>query len=172
MSGISWSCGSSRWLYTPAVRSSRGHPRDARQLSAWPRTSPLLSQEVLQGRVVQHGVGQQPFQPRVLVLQRLQPLGLRDLHPTELGFPFVDAGVANAMLAAQIGDRYAGLMLLQNPDDLFFRKSAALHALVLVVGQSELQTGLSPWGKVTVASAARSPYFLFGLVVAERNTEL
>ncbi|WP_210248847.1 hypothetical protein, partial [Bradyrhizobium elkanii] len=28
-------------------------------------------------------------------------------------------------------------------------KAAALHALVLVVGQSELQTGLSPWGKVS-----------------------
>ncbi|NOJ46036.1 hypothetical protein HCN50_07200 [Bradyrhizobium sp. WSM 1744] len=31
---------------------------------------------------------------------------------------------------------------------LLFRKAAALHALVLVVGQNELQTGLSPWGKV------------------------
>jgi hypothetical protein len=39
-------------------------------------------------------------------------------------------------------------VLLQNPDDLFFRKSIALHALVLVLGQSELQTGLSPRGKV------------------------
>ncbi|MBI5260246.1 MAG: hypothetical protein HY852_00320 [Bradyrhizobium sp.] len=27
-------------------------------------------------------------------------------------------------------------------------KPAALHALVLVVGQSELQTGLRPWGKL------------------------
>ncbi|MHC2575425.1 hypothetical protein ACVI1J_002923 [Bradyrhizobium diazoefficiens] len=52
------------------------------------------------------------------------------------------------MLAAQIGDRHAGLMLLQNPDDLLFRKAAALHALVLVVGQNELQTGSSPRGKV------------------------
>ena len=53
------------------------------------------------------------------------------------------------MLAAQIGDRHAGLMLLQDPDDLLFRKAAALHALVLVVGQNELQTGLNPRGKVT-----------------------
>ncbi|MCA1365767.1 hypothetical protein I6F14_36580, partial [Bradyrhizobium sp. IC3069] len=43
----------------------------------------------------------------------------------------------------------AGLMLIQNPDDLLFRKAAALHALGLVVGQNELQTGLSPTGKVT-----------------------
>jgi hypothetical protein len=53
------------------------------------------------------------------------------------------------VLAAQIGDRNAGLVLLQDPDDLLFRKTIALHALVLVLGQSELQTGLSPRGKVT-----------------------
>jgi hypothetical protein len=38
-------------------------------------------------------------------------------------------------------------MFLQNPNDLLFRKAAALHAMVLVVGQNELQTGLNPWGK-------------------------
>src|ERR1700716_4479674 len=153
---ILWSCGSSRWLYTPAVRSSRMQLADARQLSARPRASPFLSQKVLQRRIVQHGVGQQPLQPGVLVLQRLQPLGLRDIHPAELRFPFVDTGVADAMLAAQIGDRNAGLVLLQNPDDLLFRKTTALHALVLVVGQSELQPGLSQRGNVT-AGAGRSP---------------
>src|SRR6266513_1532995 len=111
---ILWSCGSSQWLYTPAVRSSRMLLADGRQLSARPRASPFLSQEVLQRRIVQHGVGQQPFQTRILVLQRLQPLGLRDLQPAELGFPLVDAGVADTVLAAEIGDRNAGLMLLQN----------------------------------------------------------
>src|SRR6516225_5038500 len=65
-------------------------------------------------------------------------------HRTSLSI----CNVADAVLAAQIGDRDAGLVLLQNPDDLLFRKAAALHALVLVVGPSELQTGLSPWGKV------------------------
>jgi len=52
------------------------------------------------------------------------------------------------VLAAQIY-RDAGLVLLQNPDDLLFRKAAALHALVLVLGQNELQSGLTPGGKVT-----------------------
>jgi len=42
-------------------------------------------------------------------------------------------------------------VLLQDPDDLLFRKTIALHALVLVLGQSELQTGLSPRGKVSAA---------------------
>jgi hypothetical protein len=41
-------------------------------------------------------------------------------------------------------------MLLQYPDDLFFRKAIALHALVLKMGQNELQTGLAQRGKVTL----------------------
>jgi hypothetical protein len=45
-------------------------------------------------------------------------------------------------------------VFLQNPDDLFFSKPIALHALVLVLGQSELQTGLGPKGKVTHNAAA------------------
>jgi len=52
------------------------------------------------------------------------------------------------MLPAKIGDRNAGLVLLQDPDGLFFRKTIALHALVLVLGQSELQPGLSPRAQV------------------------
>src|SRR5690606_6959001 len=138
-----WSCGRSRWLYTPAVRSSRRYPRDARQLSARQRASPLLSQQILQRDVVQHRVRQQPLQPRILVLQSPQPLGLRQLHPAELGLPFVNAGVADTVLAAQIGDRNAGLVLFQNPDDLLVRKTATLHAPVLSWGQSELQPGLT-----------------------------
>src|SRR5947199_6108449 len=122
---------------------------DGRQLSASPRASPLLSQKILQRRVVQHGIGQQSLQSRVLVFQRPQPFSLGDVHAAESGLPFVDARVADAVLAAQIGDRNAGLVLLQYPDDLLFRKAAALHALVLVLGQNELQTGLSPRGKVT-----------------------
>src|SRR3954464_3846118 len=38
-------------LYTPAVRSSREHPPDERQLSASPRASPFPSQEILQSRM-------------------------------------------------------------------------------------------------------------------------
>src|SRR3954454_3826303 len=105
--------------------------------------------KVVQRRVVEHGIGQQPLQSRVLVFQRPQPFSLGDIQAAESGLPFVDARVAHAVLAAQIGDCDAGLVLLQYPDDLLFRKAAALHALVLVLGQSELQTGLSPRGKVT-----------------------
>ena len=49
----------------------------------------------------------------------------------------------SVLLQLVLANRNAGLMLLKDPDDLFFRKAAALHALVLVVGQNEFQTGLS-----------------------------
>jgi hypothetical protein len=45
--------------------------QDVRQLSTRRRASPVLSQEVLQRRIVQHGVGQQALEPRVLVRQRV-----------------------------------------------------------------------------------------------------
>lgn len=77
-------------------------PPDERQLSASPRASPFLSQEILQRYIIQHGVSQQPLQLRVLVLQRPQPLGLGDVDPSEFGLPFVDAGVADAMLAGPV----------------------------------------------------------------------
>ncbi len=46
---------------------------------------------------------------------------------TELGFSFVDAGTAEAILAAKISDRDSCLMLLQDADDLFFRETNAPH---------------------------------------------
>lgn len=51
------------------------------------------------------------------------------------------------MLAALFGNRDLGLVLLQDPDDPFFRKPIAFHALALVMDQSELQTGLGTRGK-------------------------
>ena len=113
------SFGKSRWLYTPAplsgvntacramVRSSGGDPSDARQLSALLRASPLLSQQVLQSRIVEHRVCQKPLQLRVFVLKCLQPLGFGHVHAAELGLPFIDAGIADAVLAAKLRDRRA-----------------------------------------------------------------
>jgi NhaP-type Na+/H+ or K+/H+ antiporter len=40
-------------------------------------------------------------------------------------------------------------VFLQNSDDLFFRETAALHVLVLSMGQNELQSGLERGGNVT-----------------------
>jgi len=41
------------------------------------------------------------------------------------------------------------MMLLQDADDLLFGETATPQALVLELGQSELQTGLVPRGNVT-----------------------
>jgi len=74
---------------------------------------------------------------------------LRYIHTAELGLPFIDAGIADAALAAKLRDRRASLVLLQNADNLFVRETVALHSLVLLMGQSLLQNGLFQWGKVS-----------------------
>ena len=52
------------------------------------------------------------------------------------------------MLAAQLGDWNAGLVLLQDTDDLLFGKSGSFH-LWSSLGQSLLQTGLGAGGNVS-----------------------
>jgi hypothetical protein len=51
----------------------------------------------------------------LLPIEPEEPLGLRDLQPAELRFPFVDAGVADAVFAAQIGDRNAASYTIKIP---------------------------------------------------------
>jgi len=46
-------------------------------------------------------------------------------------------------------------VLLQDRDDLFFRKAIALHALVLSAGQNELQAGLGQRGKVSEGAGGK-----------------
>jgi hypothetical protein len=53
------------------------------------------------------------------------------------------------MLAAQIDDRHASLVLLQNPDDLLFRKATTLYALVLLWARTNF--------KLDYVCGARSP---------------
>ncbi len=108
-----------------------------------------IYRELKRNWFVEHGIGQHALELAVLVFQRPKPLGLGHIHPAELGFPFVDAGIAHAMLATQVSDRDARLVLRQDADDLFFRKTTALHVLVLCLGQNELQAGLSPGGNVS-----------------------
>ena len=48
------------------------------------------------------------------------------------------------------------LVLLQNLDDLLFRKTTALRVMVLIMGQNELQTGLSGRGNVCSGEQCKS----------------
>jgi hypothetical protein len=61
-------------------------------------------------------------------------------------------------------------VLLQNADDLLFRKAATLHALVLAGGQNELQAGLRPRGKVTAGDFMSSASTRCSIRVGRRIT--
>jgi hypothetical protein len=73
--------------------------------------------------VLQHRLGQQLLQLRVLGLQRLQPLGVRHVHAAVLAPPQIEARLREAALAAQLLHRQSLIGLPQEPDDLFFAES-------------------------------------------------
>lgn len=60
-------------------------------------------------------VCQEPFPLRVLVFQRLQPLAFGYVHAAEFGTPFIDAGIADTVLAAKLRDRRAASCSLRMP---------------------------------------------------------
>ena len=86
-------------------------------------------------------LGIEPLQLRVLVLERLQPLRLRNVHPAVLRLPLVERRRRHPVLAADLGDRCAGLLLPQHPDDLLFGEPASLHLRSLSCGPDSS----SPW---------------------------
>src|SRR5262245_7992449 len=120
-------CGPSRAPNTPAARSPRTRNPGERQPRAWQRASPFFCSDVLEHGVVEHCLGQKLLEPRVLVLERLQPLGVRHLEAAILRLPFVERRAADPVLAADVRGLRAGLLLPQNPDDLLFREPARLH---------------------------------------------
>ena len=68
------------------------------------------------------------LQAPVFVLQLLHAGHQRGVHAAELGAPFVERGVADAVLAAQFRDWRAALGLLEEGDDLAIGKTGRLHA--------------------------------------------
>nr|BAH89853.1 UDP-glucose pyrophosphorylase [uncultured bacterium] len=93
------------------------------------RASEVFCQHLTQRRHIHHRLRQKLLQARILLLQRLQPLGLRHLHAAILLAPGVKGRVGYPVFAAQLTGRHASLMLLQNADDLFLRKPGSLHCL-------------------------------------------
>src|ERR1700738_1156413 len=88
--------------------------------------------------------------------QPLQPLCFRDLETAVFGFPVVKAPLADPVLAAEIGRFHPGLVLLQDPNDLLFRMSLALHRLVLSKGgQTPIHSGSIQGGNVSGCSPLR-----------------
>src|SRR5579875_3814621 len=105
--------------------------RDARQPCEPPHGAPeaseVLSDEVLERRIVQHLLSQQSLQPAVLLLQSPQLAGIRYIQPAELGLPFVESRAADPVPPAQVPGLGPTLVLLQNPNKLPFRKTALAH---------------------------------------------
>lgn len=102
-----------------------------------------------QSCIVEHRVRQEPLQLGVLIFKRLQQLGFGGVYAAKFGLPFIDAGIADAMLAAKLRERHACFMLIQYPDDLLVCYTVAPHSLVLSMGQSLLQNGFGQRGMVT-----------------------
>src|SRR6185312_1396698 len=104
-----------------ANSSSLRSPRS--RLSSASRASEVFSKHLFQRRHIERRFRQQLLQLPVLLLESLQLAGVRHLHPAILRTPVIKRRIADPMLAANIRRRHPSLMLLQNPDDLLFRKS-------------------------------------------------
>src|SRR5580692_1783613 len=116
----------------------------------------IFCQELVQRRLVQHGVRQQSLQLAVLFFQRPQPLGVRHAHAPELGLPGVYRPLRDAVLAGQLARLRPSLILPKDPDDLLFRKSRSLHPSVLSKGRTLAPRGGISQGQVTAPEAHRS----------------
>src|SRR5690606_13558081 len=74
----------------------------------------------------------------VFRLKLTQALQLRHLHARVLALPLVVRGVADAVLAAQLGDRDSGFAFFEHRNDLAFGKSAFLQGSLRLKGGSEI----------------------------------
>jgi len=71
-------------------------------------------------------------QVRGQALKRLQPFGLGDVHAAEPGLPVLEGRFRDPVLARQIGGLRAGLVRLQQSNDLLFREACWLFQSVLI----------------------------------------
>ncbi|MGY6549471.1 MAG: hypothetical protein ACXIU7_10775 [Roseinatronobacter sp.] len=95
--------------------------------------------QILLRGIVEHGNGEAPVLARCLVLQGLQPLRLADGHSATPDLPLFGRRMTDTELAPQSGDRKAGLMVLNNADDLAFGEPAVRHAWSLQLGRLYLK---------------------------------
>ena len=108
---------------------SNGSPSALRRLPRSLQTGGgpyISSQGVLDDLILEDLLGQELLQPAVLGLQLFQALGVGHAYAAELAASQVIGGLAEAVLAAQVLHRHAGLRLTQEADDLPFGK-ALLH---------------------------------------------
>ncbi len=96
----------------------------------------IFFQRLLQDLHAEHPVGDDPLQPRVLLLQLFEPLGLVGTHHAELLPPAVEGLFADAVLADHLRDALPCLGFPQDADPLFCGVAFTFHS------------GLGPFGFV------------------------
>lgn len=79
--------------------------------------------------MIQRQVCYQLLQPTVLIFQLPQPPQLADLEDAVLCLSSIERGVADAVLAADLGDLLARLDPLENVQDLRLAEVALAHVL-------------------------------------------
>lgn len=84
---------------------------------------PLFCERLLEDVGTHLGFGVHLLQAPVLVLQFLDSGHHRGVHAAVLRTPFVKSGGTDAVAAAQLRNRRAGLSLLENANDLAVGKT-------------------------------------------------
>jgi len=85
-------------------------------------------------------LGQQLLQLGVLLLEPPQPPGVGDLHPAVLGLPFVEGGVADAVLVTHLKRLRSCLLLPQDRNNLLLAEPAT-RPPTRVSGRTLLKSG-------------------------------
>lgn len=80
-------------------------------------------------------IGHQPLEAPIFYLELLQPLGLGELHASELRLPAVEGLLADAVFGDEFRGSKAGLDLLQDLDGLLFGVALSLHWVLRVVAR-------------------------------------
>ena len=110
-------------------RETKSHLAD--ELRATCRLHTFFCEYVLENLLVERGIGDHSLEPAILLLELLEAHGLRGAHTAVLLPPSVERRLADAVLAQQLVHRDTRLRLLQDVNDLGFRKARLPHGQVL-----------------------------------------
>jgi hypothetical protein len=120
---------------------------------AAPRSSSLVSQEILQHLEVERLIRHDPLQPPVLVFQLLQAPGLRSIQPSVLLPPPIERCLRDPLASSNLCDLGTGVRFLQDADDLLVGESTLSHGLLRL--GNPIITGSGSGGHLTSSEAPR-----------------
>ena len=86
-----------------------------------------LSRQILQDRVIQHGVCQERRQFCGLTVQRFAAVGVGQVHATVFGFELLEQRGVQAMCATHLSRRHSSFLFFDHPDYLGFGKAPVSH---------------------------------------------